>query len=169
MTCIVHKRWCFCFLYLTLHFSQDESSVFTFLSTLVYQWPPHTSLLKSVEIENLHKGKQGKVVPLSPTTPLSKTYVHPLCALHSSHQIKFLLCSALVLYLQNVLLEQHKHVTLRTLRGFTQTETSFLLQSFAFLLLPLMLVLGLIKRLSYLLVCFSPMKAFPGKQATTHV
>lgn len=107
--------------------------------------------------ENLHKGKQGKVVFLSAPTPLSKTYVHPLCALHSSHQIKFLLCSALVLYLQNVLLEQHKHVTMRTLKSFTQTETSFLVKSFAFLLLPLMPVLGLIKRLSYLLVCFSPM------------
>lgn len=47
----------------------------------------------------------------------SKTYVHPLSALHSSHQIKFLLRSALVLYLQNVLLEQHKHVTMRTLWG----------------------------------------------------
>lgn len=47
--------------------------------------------------------------------PPPKTYMHPLSAWHSSHQIKFLLCSALVLYLQNVLLEQHKHVTMRTL------------------------------------------------------
>lgn len=84
----------------------------------VYQSPFHTCLkwTSNCRSVNLHKGKQGKVVLLSATPP-SKTCVHPLSALHSSHQIKFLLRSALVLYLQNVLLEQHKHVTMRTLRG----------------------------------------------------
>lgn len=63
------------------------------------------------------RGKTWDSCALISNHPPSKTYVHPLCALHSSHQIKFLLRSALVLYLQNVLLKQHKHVTMRTLWG----------------------------------------------------
>lgn len=59
----------------------------------------------------------GRFSSYQQPTALSKTYTHPLSALHSSHQIKFLLRSSLVLYLQNVLLEQHKHVTMRTLWG----------------------------------------------------
>ncbi len=66
---------------------------------------------------NLHEGKHGKVVLLSATAPLQKHACIRSLLLHSSHQIKFLLRSALVLYLQNVLLEQHKHVTMRTLWG----------------------------------------------------
>lgn len=42
-------------------------------------------------------------------------------------------------------------------------------ESFAFLMLPVMAESGLIERLSYLFVCFSPTLAFPGKQASTHV
>lgn len=104
---------------------------------------------------NVHKGKQGKVVLLSATAPPSITCVHPLSASHSSHQIKFLLCSALVLYLQNVLLEQHKHVTMRTL-SFTQSGSSFLVKkkSFAFLLFPLKAEFGLINAPSYLFCLF---------------
>lgn len=66
---------------------------------------------------NIHKGKHGKVMLLSATVPLQKHACIRSLLLHSSHQIKFLLCSALVLYLQNVLLKQHKHVTMRTLWG----------------------------------------------------
>lgn len=113
------------------------------------------------------QGKTRNDCALISNRPSSKTCVHPLSALHSSHQIKFLLCSALVLYLQNVLLEQHKQCHNEDMRSFTQSKTSFLVKSFAFLLLPLMA--ELINSLSYLFVCFSPMKTFPGKQATTHV
>lgn len=60
------------------------------------------------------RGKTREGCALISNRPPPKTCVHPLSALHSSHQIKFLLRSALVLYLQNVLLEQHKHVTMRT-------------------------------------------------------
>lgn len=63
------------------------------------------------------QGKTWDGCALISISPPSKTCVHPFSALHSSHQIKFLLRSALVLYLQNVLLEQHKHVTMRTLWG----------------------------------------------------
>lgn len=65
----------------------------------------------------LTQGKTSDGCALISKSPVSKTCLHPFSALHSSHQIKFLLRSALVLYLQNVLLEQHKHVTMRTLWG----------------------------------------------------
>lgn len=47
-----------------------------------------------------------------------------------------------------------------TVRSFTQSETSFLVKLFAFLLLSLKAELGLIKSLSYLFVCFSPCRLF---------
>ena len=43
------------------------------------------------------------------------------------------------------------------------------LESFAFLMPPVVAESGLILSPSYLFVCFPPMSAFPGKQASTHV
>lgn len=42
-------------------------------------------------------------------------------------------------------------------------------ESFAFLIWPVTAESGLIGTPSYLVVCFAPTSAFPGKQATRHV
>lgn len=74
-------------------------------------------------------------------------------------------------FISSVFLEPHKHVTMRTsVMAFARgAKSPPVVESFAFLILPVTAESALIETPSYLIVCFAPTSAFPGKQATTHV
>lgn len=66
--------------------------------------------------ERRNEGSRERVQFLS--IPLhTQRHTRPLPAPHSSNQIKFLARSQLVLYLENVLEAEHKHVTVRKPKG----------------------------------------------------
>jgi len=74
--------------------------------------------------ERRNEGSRERVQFLS--IPLhTQRHTRPLPALHSSNQIKFLARSQLVLYLENVLGAEHKHVTVRKPKGPMLTKKTF--------------------------------------------
>lgn len=121
-----------------------------------------------------YKFTQGKTwdgwALISIKTPFKNMRASVLCfAFLTSNQIPFALCTC-PLSPECVFRAVQTCHNEDTVKCFTQGEISFFfVKSFAFLLLPVMADSGLIKTPSYLFVCFSPMSAFPGKQATTHV